>query len=183
MVTVQAVGDHGPKPDLGGDRVGDQRGGLLGFGPKRWILLAGGQPARRGVGRQADRPVDLLVGPQATDHHDAPVDLAELAEVLAGHVRGLGAVFGVAGVVDDQHPARVRRGRGIGAQQSNPAGVDRVGVPDRLRHEELQPLGLGVAGAGDRFGVGQSGERLVALAWRQQPGQVVPEPAPLRQPP
>jgi hypothetical protein len=39
-------------------------------------------------------------------------------------VRGLGAVLAAAAVVDHQHPAAVRRGRRIGVQQLQPAGVD-----------------------------------------------------------
>jgi hypothetical protein len=38
-----------------------------------------------------------------------------------------------------------------------------------------------VLGADDRFGAGQRGQRLVAVAWQQQALQVVSEAAALRQ--
>ncbi len=92
------------------------------------------------------------------------------------------AVLAVPGVIDDQRPGRMRPGHRVLAQQPHPDLVDRVGVPGRLGQEVLQALGLAVLGAGHRLGVGQRGQGLVALAWGQQPGQVVPEPAALRQP-
>jgi hypothetical protein len=75
----------------------------------------------------------------------------------------------------------VRRGRRIRAQQLDPALVDGLVVPGRLRQEPLQPLDLAVLGAGDRLGVGQPGQGLVAVAGQQQAMQVVAEAAALGQ--
>ena len=89
------------------------------------VLLAAGQPRRRGVGHGMHRPIAALIGPQAGHGDDAVVDLAHRAEVLAGHMRGGGAVLAVAGVVDDQH-ARIMGGGGrVLAQQLHPPVVDR----------------------------------------------------------
>jgi len=46
-------------------------------------------------------------------------------------------------------------------------------VSGRFRQERLQPLDLTVLGAGDRLGVGQGGQGLVAVAWQQQALHVV----------
>ena len=90
------------------------------------------------------------------------------------------AVLAVAGVVDHQHPLGVRRGHRVGAQQLDPALVDRLVVPARLRQEPLQPLDLTMLGAGDRLGVGQGGQGLVAVAGQQQALQVVAQTTALR---
>jgi hypothetical protein len=82
-------------------------------------------------------PVDPLIGPQAGDRHDAVVGLAQRAQVLAGHVGGVVAVFAVAAVVDDQHPLAVWAGGRVAQQQLQPPLVDLLGVPGRLRHKEL----------------------------------------------
>ena len=96
------------------------------------------------------------------------------------HVRGLGAVLAVPAVVDHQHPATMRRGRRVRQQQLQPPGIDLVSVPPGLGQEELQPLHRRVLRPGHRLGPGQRGQRLVPVPRRQQPGQVLPEPPPLR---
>jgi hypothetical protein len=100
------------------------------------------------------RPVAARIRPQAGHRHDAVVGLADRPKILAGHVRGRAAVFAVAGVIDHQHPLGVRHGCRIRAQQLDPALVDRLVIPGRLRQEPLQPLDLAVLGAADRLGVG-----------------------------
>ena len=96
-------------------------------------------------------------------------------------MRGGVPVLAVAGVVDHQHPTRVRCGGRIGGQQLQPAGIDRLGVPMRLRQEKLQPLHRRRPGADHRFSTRQGGQRLVAFPGQQQPGQVLPKPPPLGQ--
>jgi len=66
------------------------------------------------------------------------------------------------------------------AQQVQPAGVDRLRLPHRLGQEELQPLHRRKLGPGHRLRPRQGRQRLVPLPRRQQPGQVLPEPPPLR---
>ncbi len=61
-------------------------------------------------------------------------------------------------------PPRVWRGGRVGLQQLDPLLVDGLVVPGRFRQEPLQPLDLAVLGAHDRFGVGQGGQGLVAVA-------------------
>jgi len=86
------------------------------------------------------------------------------------HMRGLDAVLAVSAVVDHQHPAVVRRGRRIGPQQFQPADIDPLRIPLRLRQEELQPLHRRMLRPGHRLGSGQRGQRLVAVPRRQQAG-------------
>jgi hypothetical protein len=128
-----------------------------------------------------DGPVDALVGPQAGDRHDAVVGLAHRAQVLAGHVRGLGAVFSVAAVVDDQHPLVVGAGGRVVTQQLQPPLVELLVVPGRLRQEELQALHGRMLRADHGFGAGQGGQGLVAVSWQQQALQVGAQAAALRQ--
>jgi hypothetical protein len=92
---------------------------------------------------------------------------------------GGSAVLAVAGVVQHQHAPVIGGGGRVLAQQPHPPLVDLFVVPGRFRQEPLQPLDLAVLGTGDRLGVGQSGQGLVAVAWRQQALQVVTEPAAL----
>jgi hypothetical protein len=128
-----------------------------------------------------DRPVDALVGPQAGDRDDAVVGLADRAEVLAGHVGGVAAVFSVAGVVDDQHALLVGGGGRVAKQQLQAALVDLLVVPGRLRQEELQALHGRMLGADHGFGAGECGQGLVAVSWQQQALQVAPQAATLRE--
>ena len=94
---------------------------------------------------------------------------------------GVAAVFSVAGVVDDQHPLVVGRCGRVAQQQLKAALVDRLVVPGRLRQEELQALHGAMLGADHRFGAGQTGQRLVAIAGQQQALQVGAQAAALRQ--
>jgi hypothetical protein len=77
-------------------------------------------------------------------------------------------------------PMPVGRGGRVGLQQLDPLPVDGLVVPGRLRQEPLQPLDLAMLGAGDRLGVGQRGQGLVAVAGQQQALQVVAQAAALR---
>jgi hypothetical protein len=98
-------------------------------------------------------------------------------------VRRLGAVLAITRVVDRQHPAGMRRGRRIGAQQFQPTIVDLLVVPPGLAEEELQPLHRRVLRPDYRLGPGQRGQCLVPVPRREQPGQILAKPAPLRQGP
>jgi hypothetical protein len=95
-------------------------------------------------------------------------------------MRGLAAVLAIARIVNHQHSAAVRRGRRVVQQQLQPAEVDLLRIPPRLRQEELQPLYRRMLRPGHRFSPGQRGQRLVPVPRRQQPCQVLPEPPPLR---
>jgi hypothetical protein len=127
------------------------------------------------------RPVAACIRPQAGDGDDAVVDLADRAQVLAGHMGGGGPVLAVAGVIDHQHTAIMRGGRRVPAQQPYPLVVDHLVVPGRFRQEPLQPLDLAVLGTGDRFGAGEPGQGLVAVPRQEQALQVVAEAAALGQ--
>ena len=106
VVAIGTVGHHRPEPDAGLQGGLDQLHGQLRLGLEPGIPLAGRQPRGRGVGHGVHRPVAALVGPQAGHGDDAVVDLADRAEILAGHMRGGGAVLAVAGVIDHQHARR-----------------------------------------------------------------------------
>jgi len=65
--------------------------GQLRLGLEPGVPLAGWQPRGRRVGHRMHRPRAAFIGSQAGHGHDAVVDLADPAQVLAGHVRGGGA--------------------------------------------------------------------------------------------
>ena len=94
---------------------------------------------------------------------------------------GGGAVLAVAGVVQHQRTPVMRSGRRVLPQQLHAPLVDLVVVPGRLREEPLQPLDLTVLGTRNRFGAGQPGQGLVAVAGQQQALQVVAQAAALGQ--
>lgn len=127
------------------------------------------------------RVVEVLIGPAGGHGDDAVVGLAQPAQPLPSDVRGRLAVLAVARVVDHQHPAWVRGGRGIGQQQFQSAGVDLLVVPGQLGQEELQPLYRGALGPDDGFGAGQAGQGLVPVPRQQQSREVLAEPAALCQ--
>ena len=60
-------------------------------------------------------------------------------------------------------------------------GVDRLGVPCRLRQEKLQPLHFGRLGLHQRLGAGQRRQRLQPYTRPQQPAQMRAETLSLRQ--
>src|SRR6266566_4752403 len=150
----------------------------LGAEPRVGLPL--GEVPRRGVRHRVHRIVHALVGPQRGDGDHPVVGLAVPAQPLPAHVRRLGPVLAVPAVIDHQHPRLVRRGRRVRPQQLQPPGVDLPRIPPRLRQEELQPLHRRMLRPGHRLSAGQRGQRLVPVPRRQQPGQVLPEPPPLR---
>ena len=82
---------------------------------------------RRGIRHRIHRVIQPLIGPHRGDGHDPVASLAVPAQPLMTHVRGLGAVLAVPGIVDHQHPAAMRRGRRVRQQQLQPARVDPPG--------------------------------------------------------
>ena len=151
------------------------------LGPERRVVLPLREVPRRGVRHRVHRVIQPLIGPHRGDGDHPVVGLAVPAQPLMAHVRGLRAVLAVPAVVDHQHPAAVRRGRRIRQQQLQPPGIDLLRIPPGLGQEELQPLHRRMLRPGHRLGPGQRGQRLVPVPRRQQPGQVLPEPPPLRQ--
>lgn len=184
IVAVGAVTGHGGESNPGLQRFGHQPCGDARFGGEVRIRCAVRQTAGRRVRLGVQRDIQSFIGPQRGDGDDPVAGLTESAQPPAGHVIGgvpvfsVAAVAAVAAVADDQHPVRVRRGRRIGRRQRHPPGVDRLGVPHRLRWEILRPLHCRVVDPGHRFGPGQAGQRLVALARQQQPGRLLAKPAP-----
>jgi hypothetical protein len=181
VVAVEAVGHHHPEPDAGVAGGPHQLHRQLRLGLEPGIPLATGESRRRCVGHRMHRPIAALIGPQAGHGHDAVVDLAHRAQVLAGHMRSSGAVLAVAGVIQHQRALGMWSGGQVLTKQAHAALVDLLVVPGRLRQEPLQPLDFAVLGAADRLGAGQPGQGLVAVAWQQQALQVVAEAAALGQ--
>ena len=66
-------------------------------------------------------------------------------------------------------------------RQRQALGVDRLGVPSRLRQKKLQPLYLGRLGLHLRLGAGQRCQCLRALTRQQQPSQIRAKTLSLRQ--
>jgi hypothetical protein len=181
LVPVSAVGGRRPEHETRSPGRHRQFRADRQLGPERRIALALGIMPGRGVRHRVHRVIQPFISPHR-GHGDHPVvGLAVPAQPLMADVGGLRAVLAVPAVVDHQHPAAVRRGRRIGQQQLQPTGIHLVSVPPRFGQEELQPLHRPVLRPHDRLGPGQRGQRLVPVPRRQQPGQVLPEPPPLRQ--
>jgi site-specific DNA recombinase len=176
LITAGAVGDHRAEGEPSVPGLDSQLRPDLQLGPELRVVLPLREVPRRRVRHCVHRAIGLLIGPQGGDGHHAVVGLAVQAQPLTAHVRGLA----VPAVIDHQHPAAVRRRRRIRPQQLQPAVIDPPRVPPRLGQEELQPLHRRMLRTGHRLGPGQRGQRLVPLPRRQQPGQVLPEPPPLR---
>ncbi len=181
LVAVGAVGGHGSEGNSGRLGGAGEFGGDLQFRAEAGVLPALGEVVGGAVGHGVQRVVDVLVRPAGGHRHDAVVGFAQSAQPLPADVRGRLPVLAVARVVDHQHSAGVRRGRGIGQQQRHSAGVDLLVVPRRLGQEELQPLHRGMLGTDYGLGAGQGGQRLVAVPRQQQAREVLAEPAALCQ--
>ena len=159
VVAVGAVGHDRPEPDAGLLGGLHQFHGELWLGLEPGIALATRQPGRRSVGHGLHRPVAALVGPRAGHRDDAVVDLADRAEILAGHMGGGAAVLAVAGVVDHQRPSVVRGSGRVLTQQPHPPLVEQLMIPGRLGQEPLQPpSSLAVQDAG-QVELGPAGHR------------------------
>ena len=181
LIPVGAVGAHRPEREPrvpGPDR---QIRADLQLRPECRVVLSLREMLRRRVGHCVHRVIQPLIGPHRGDGDHPVVGLAIPAQPLMAHVRGLHAVLAVPAVIDHQHPAAVRRSRRIRPQQLQPPRIDLLRIPPRLRQEELQPLHRSMARPGHRLSPGQRGQRLVPVPRSQQPGQVLPEPPPLRQ--
>jgi hypothetical protein len=95
VVAVKAVGHDGVKRYTCGPCLLDQAQSDLRFGAKRRVLLYPGQTLLRGVGHHMQRVVALPIGPQDGHGHDAIVDFAHRAQVLARHMLGGAAVLAI----------------------------------------------------------------------------------------
>src|SRR6516225_10671363 len=102
ILAIEGVGDYCPERPLLLNRVLDELQGNLGFGTERRIVLALSKIALRRVWLDLQRVIDLFVGPQATHGDDAVLDLANVAQVLARHMRRFVSVFAISCLIDDQ---------------------------------------------------------------------------------
>jgi len=86
-------------------------------------------------------------------------------------MRRLHPVLAVARFVDHEHAARVRRDLRVSPGQLQAARVHGLGVPRRLRQEELQPLDGGLLRLNDGRGPRQPGQRFVASRGKRSPAR------------
>jgi hypothetical protein len=126
-----------------------------------------------------ERELKAVVGPQATDRHNAIIDLADGAQVLAGHMVGLVTRFAVPAIIDDEDSFLVRSRAGVIQEQLQAAGVDGFTIPGGLGEEVLEFLHLGMLGILDGPGPSQTSESLVPISGKQQALQIGPEGFPL----
>ena len=99
----------------------------------------------------------------AVDRDLAVADLAQAARVLPGHPRGVLALLGEAGVVEDQDGVALG---GQGQQPPDALAVEVVVVPGHAGQQPLQGL---LGGAGDDLG---DGVAVLVGVLGQEPGQV-----------
>ena len=175
VLPVEVVGHHGPEGHAASFGFLDEFEGQLRLRSKSFVGFPFFEPMSRRVGLDRDGPVAQFIGPQARNRDDAVVDLADRAQVLPAHMRRLRAPFAISCLVDHQHAGFGRGGLRFCRKQVQPPLVDLVRRPGRLREKPLQPLGLGLRRSGDRFGIGQGRQRLVALGGQQKPFEVAAE--------
>ncbi len=145
------------------------------LGAKARIFVAARKPVRRRVRLDFQRVVEPLVRPERVHRHHTVVDLADTAQILAPNMRGAISPLAVAGLIDGQNTSSSGRQHLKPLQQLSPQLTDRRRIPVRLGQEPLQALHLRLLRTGQRLGVRQCGERLVALRRQQQPFQIAPE--------
>jgi hypothetical protein len=171
------------------ERIGDNRaeGPLLVHGPldqfdrdlrlgaKGGVRRALGKPVLRCVRLNLKRILDPLVGPQGGNGDNTIVGFAKISQILAPHVRGFGAVFAVACLINNEDTAIIGRARRLRAQQVQALRVDVPGLPRGLGQKPVQALGMRMLGATDRFGVGKRGEGRIAFGGQEQALQIATE--------
>ena len=167
LVPIRAVRAHRTEGEPGVPGPDGQIRADGQLGAEGRVVLAFAEVPGRGVGHGMHRVIQPFIGPHRGDGHHPTVGLAIPAQPLMAHMRGPGAVLAVPAVIDHQHPALVRRGRPIGQQQLQPAGIDLLGIPPGLRQEELQPLHRGMLRPGHRLRPRQRRQRLVPVPRRQ----------------
>src|ERR687891_2977969 len=119
--------------------------------------------------------IKTRVRPQAADCHNAIIDLAQGAQVLAGHVLSAVAGLAVPAIIDDEHSLLVRSRARLISEQLQAAGIYRLAVPGRLGKEVLELLHTRMLGFLDRSGPSQAGESLVPVSGQQQALEIAPE--------
>ena len=173
---IDAVGGHPGEGHTGRVRPLEHRQAELGLGGERDLLghagLGPARPVRRPAFRQIERTVDQ--GPAVAagigqEHADlAVLDPPRRAAVLPLHARRLAALLEKAGLVQDQHAARIAQMLGhIGPQ----IVADRVRVPAHPAQELLHPVRRPVPGRLRQL------PAVLALHRRQQPLADRPPPA------
>ena len=133
----------------------------------------------RRVWLDLQRVIDLLIGPQAGHGHDAVVDLAHIAQVLACHMRRFVPVLAIPSLIDDQPSLRVGSRRRVFTQQLEPHCLNLALLPVGFGEKPLQFLRAWELRSHPWLGVDQAGQGLVALTGQQETFQVVPEAFPL----
>jgi hypothetical protein len=114
VVAIETVGHDRTKGDSRGHGGVHQRLRYLRLGAKRRIRLAPGEPTRRGIRLPMQRLVHPLVGPERGHGAQPVVDLADGAELLAGHLGGLRAGLAIPGIIEHQPALRMGAGRRCG---------------------------------------------------------------------
>jgi hypothetical protein len=160
--------------------TGARRGEVSALREKRRVVFALREVPGRGIGHRVHWVVDPLIS-------HTVVTVTTPLSVLPyrpSHCRPTCAVFtpSLRSPLSSttSSPAAVRRRRRITGQHLQPAVIDPARIPPRLREEELQPLHRRMLRPGHRLSPHQRRQRLVPVPRRQQTGQVLPEPPPLR---
>ena len=110
------------------------------------------------------------VGPVAGHRHHPIGHVPQLAQILLGRQDDAVAPLGIAGLIDDEHPARMRSQERMRLPALQPAPIERFGVPGGVVQEVVQRLAMGCRDDRRQFD-----ERLVVLARQQQADEVLPQ--------
>jgi hypothetical protein len=94
--------------------------------------------------------------------------MPQLAQVLLCGQDDAVAALGIARLIHDEHPTRMRPQIGVRLPLREPAPIERLGVPGRIVHEMVQPLSVRPRHDGPQFD-----QRLVVLAGQEQPDEIL----------
>jgi hypothetical protein len=108
ILPIKRVGHHRPKRDAFLHGMLHELLGYLELGAELRVLLASLEVVCGSVRLEANRPVESLVGKQATHTHHPAVCLADVGQPLPAYVGGLLTPFAVPVLIYDKHTVCAR---------------------------------------------------------------------------
>src|SRR5918999_1376796 len=175
LLAIERVGHHrleGYIPLYG--KLYQLRGDLE-LGAKCGVLLAALEVMGGGVRLEVHRIVDPLVRPQAAYADHPALGLADVGQPLSAYVRRMLTPLAVAVLVYCQNALLARSSGVLIDHELEATFVDLLRIPPRFRKEPLQALRFLSLRPNHGFGIGKSGQSLVAFGGHDESFQVAPE--------